>query len=158
MKERIAGNSNRRRGIYKLETPDFPCLFCGICCSKFQPQLTLTEAHDLADKLGVNWKRFLSEYTDPRWPGTQSYLLRHVNGACIFLRTAEDKKQKLCLVNAIKPSCCLEWKQGIDRSECLEGLKERLELNGGCIGKNLRLSGKDPAPLSVLFWLRKTLI
>jgi hypothetical protein len=135
MKESIAENSNCRRGIYKLETPDFPCLFCGICCSKFQPQLTLTEAHSLADKLGVSWERFRSEYFDPRWPGTQSYLLRHVNGACIFLHTAADKKQKLCLVNAIKPSCCLEWRQGIDRSECLEGLRESWNLTVDASGK-----------------------
>ena len=127
--------NNRKRQIYKLGISEIPCLCCGVCCSKFQPRLDLSEARTIAAHLGVNLERFLTDYTDPRWPGTRSLLLRHVNGACVFLRTSEEDKKKLCFIHSFKPSCCVEWKQGIDRSECLEGLKADWDLSVDYSGK-----------------------
>jgi Fe-S-cluster containining protein len=101
----------------------FPCICCGTCCSKYQPRLSKIEAHRIADKLKISWDQFRKEYTDPRWPGTQSFLIKHTNGACLFLKTSADKKQKICLIHDIKPDCCREWIQGPDRPECREGLK-----------------------------------
>ena len=118
----------RKRHIYKLEITEMPCLFCGICCSKFQPQISISEAKIIAAKLGVSFECFLEECCDSRWPGTRNSLLRRINGACVFLHPSEDRQKKLCLIHAFKPSCCVEWKQGKDRPECLEGLKTYWDL------------------------------
>ena len=128
MRKNIPGKNNRKRRIYRSKIPELPCLCCGVCCSKYQPQLNSTEAHTLADNLGINWESFLADYIDSRWPGTQTYLLLQVNGTCIFLRSQVDQKQKLCSIHRIKPSCCLKWRQGLERPECLEGLKKVWDL------------------------------
>ncbi len=135
MKESIPGNSNPRRRIHKLEMPEFLCFCCGVCCTKFQPRLSLIEARMLARDLGVSWKQFRAEYIDPRWPGSQSYLLRQIDGACIFLHAGGSSEPKLCSVHAFKPPCCTEWKAGTDRSECLEGLKNDWDLAIDSSGK-----------------------
>jgi Fe-S-cluster containining protein len=64
----------------------------------------------------------LFEYTDPRWPGTKSFLLKHVDGACIFLKADPSCKQFLCKIHGFKPACCLEWESGLNKQECLKGL------------------------------------
>jgi Fe-S-cluster containining protein len=118
----IIANSNTRPGCNELEISNTPCLRCGTCCCKFQPRIDLSEAHIICDKLGLTWERFLTEFTDPRWPGTLSLLIRHINGGCIFLTTSGDGKQSLCSIHDYKPSCCRDWKSGLDRIECQEGL------------------------------------
>ncbi len=143
VEETIIENNDRKRQIHKLEISEIPCFRCGTCCSKFQPQISLSEAHIIADKLGVSWRHFLADYIDPRWPGTRNFLLRHINGACVFLRVSSDQKQKLCSIHTFKPSCCQEWKPGIDRSECLDGLKTIWDLATGFLRKNLRYLEKD---------------
>ncbi len=95
---------------------------------KFQARLTLAEAHAIAETLGLSWERFREEYTDPRWPGTKSLLIRHYNERCIFLQPSGDTKQFLCSIQAFKPSCCKEWKPGWRQAECREGLKKRWNL------------------------------
>jgi uncharacterized protein len=85
--------------------------------------LTINEARSVAQKLGIDWERFLNEYTDRRWPGTRSYLLKHVDGACIFLSRTSDKYQKLCSIHEIKPACCREWTADPKNPECSEGLR-----------------------------------
>jgi Fe-S-cluster containining protein len=104
-------------GVY-----DFTCFRCGTCCSRYQPRLSLNEAHNLADKLKVSWEDFLEQYTDRRWPGTQSFLIRAHNDACLFLQTPANKKQRLCLIHLYKPACCREWQSGLDHPECRQGL------------------------------------
>jgi Fe-S-cluster containining protein len=99
------------------------CLCCGTCCSKFQPRLNLDEAHDITQKLDINWEQFIEEYADSRWPGTRSFLLRHKNGACIFLRHSPDNKQKLCFIHDFKPACCRDWQANLSHPECQQGLK-----------------------------------
>lgn len=135
MRKNIPGKNNRKRQIYRLKILEFPCLYCGVCCSKYQPQLDLAEAHILADNLGISWEGFMAGYIDPHWPGTQSFLLRHVNGVCVFLRATGDEKRKLCLIHNIKPTCCLKWKPAVDHSECLEGLKNGWDLTLDSSGK-----------------------
>ncbi len=135
MKESIPGNSNLRRRTHRLEMPEFLCVCCGVCCTKFQPQLNLIEARKLALNLGVGWEHFRAEYIDPRWPGSRSYLLRQINSACIFLRATGSNGPKLCSIHAFKPPCCTEWKSGIDRSECVEGLKKVWDLTIDSSGK-----------------------
>lgn len=119
---------SRNRTIHKPEISEFPCLHCGTCCSRYQPQISLSEARTISIKLNISWESFISDYIDPRWPGTQSFLLRQINGACIFLKPTTDKKQHLCLIHDFKPACCLDWQPGINRSECLDGLKANWDI------------------------------
>lgn len=99
------------------------CLCCGTCCSKYQPRLSIDEARSISQKLGIEWERFLSEYCDRRWPGTRSYLLRHVDGACIFLSPDSGRLRKICRIHDIKPDCCREWTADLKNPECREGLQ-----------------------------------
>jgi Fe-S-cluster containining protein len=91
----------------------------------FQPRLSLDEAKAIAAKLNLGWEYFISEYTDPKWPGTQSFLIRKNQDACLFLKTDTVSKQSRCQIHTIKPACCREWKQGLNRPECQQGLKTR---------------------------------
>lgn len=40
---------------------------------------------EIADELGFDWDKWLDRYVGHRWPETDSFLLRHYNGACVFL-------------------------------------------------------------------------
>jgi Fe-S-cluster containining protein len=104
------------------------CLRCGTCCAKYQPRLSLAEAHRIADTLGVSWQYFADEYSDKRWPGIRSLLVRQKNGFCAFLKTSPPEEQPLtvdCLIHDFKPACCREWKTGLHRPECQQGLKNQ---------------------------------
>lgn len=113
---RCASNSN---------FSDFACLCCGTCCSRYQARVELSEIDEIAQNLGISNEQFIQQYTDPRWPGTRSFLIRHVDSVCIFLKPSEDGQVRLCSIHAFKPACCLEWQAQADRSECQEGLNRR---------------------------------
>jgi len=83
----------------------------------------LDEGRSIAQKLGLSWDRFLDEYTDKRWPGTRSFLLKHQDGACIFLSRPADNQTRLCSIHNFKPACCLEWKADLKNAECREGMQ-----------------------------------
>ncbi len=104
------------------------CFRCGTCCTKFQPQISLAEAQVLTQKLHISWEIFLQDYADSRWPGTMSFLLKHHDGACIFLTRSSDAKQSFCLIHAFKPACCRDWKAGLENPECREGLQDNWQL------------------------------
>ena len=129
------------------------CFCCGTCCSKYQPRLSLAEARLLTQKLGLSWECFLSEYADSRWPGTASYLLRHRNGACLFLSRSPDSKQNLCLIHAFKPECCRDWAAGPEKPECRQGLKKNWQLTLEPDGK---ISG-DPDKMEAFERYRESL-
>jgi Fe-S-cluster containining protein len=132
----------QKQGFSKIENNQISCICCGTCCSKYQARLSLPEARRTAANLEIEWDQFLIKYTDSRWPGTESFLIRHVNGACMFLQSSNNKKQKLCLIHAFKPECCKEWAAGIDKPECRQGLetvwgfevKPSEQISGGCDG------------------------
>ena len=100
----------------------FPCFCCGVCCTDFQPHLELAESRLIADRLGMSLQLFLDECTDPRWPGTETHLLRHVDGKCLFLEQQAGKAKWLCRIHAFKPDCCLRWAAGAEKNECRKGL------------------------------------
>jgi hypothetical protein len=75
-----------------------PCFRCGVCCTRYQVRLSLVEARQIADELGLDWDEWLDRYVDQRWPGTDSFLLRHCNGACVFLERIESRNVTRCLV------------------------------------------------------------
>ncbi len=104
---------------------EFVCLCCGTCCSRYQPRVTLKEVASIAQNLKITSDEFIKLYTDHRWPGTQSFLIRQVNSVCCFLKPSEDGKLKLCSIHTFKPGCCLEWQAGASRPECQEGLNQR---------------------------------
>jgi Fe-S-cluster containining protein len=97
---------------------------CGTCCQKYQPWLTPTEVTEIAGKLNITPQKFLSDYTDQRWPGTESFLLVHVNDACIFMETRPDTNLCLCRIHSFKPASCRAWAAGTHKSECQNGLKK----------------------------------
>jgi Fe-S-cluster containining protein len=108
--------------ISEWGTAVFPCFCCGICCTDYQPHLDKRESQSIADHLGITLQKFLDDCTDPLWPGTDTHLLRHVDGMCLFLERKEEKAKWLCRIHAFKPDACLEWAAGLEKKECRRGL------------------------------------
>jgi len=109
----------------KSKSLEFVCLCCGTCCKRYQPRISLTEANSIAGNLNISPDEFIKQYTDHRWPGTQSFLIQHVNSGCIFLKPSEDGNLFLCSIHSFKPDCCLDWQASADREECQEGLSKK---------------------------------
>lgn len=101
-----------------------PCFRCGVCCTRYQVCVNRYEAQRLADHLDLNLEVFLRDYTDPRWPGTENFLIRHRDGACVFLENIPGTKLTGCCIHDVRPQDCRNWTPGIDRSECLRGLEK----------------------------------
>ena len=102
--------------------PLIECFRCGICCTKYQVNLSLAEGQRIADELGFVWEEFLSRYVDKSWPGIKNFLLRKRNGACVFLERIEDSNVTHCLIYHIRPSSCIDWAPSLCRRECQKGL------------------------------------
>jgi Fe-S-cluster containining protein len=98
------------------------CFRCGVCCVKYQAYMTLREAKKIARAMGEPWDLWRAKYTDPRWPGTESLLLIHRDGACVFLKREDNGNCSRCLIYNIRPSACKSWLAGWDKQECREGL------------------------------------
>lgn len=97
------------------------CFRCGICCMKYQVRLTTTEAGVLARNLGLSLPEFIDNYTDPRWPGNDTYLLKHENGACVFLQSEGNQIITSCRIHNFRPQDCRNWIAGWDKPECRKG-------------------------------------
>ncbi len=111
------------------------CLRCGECCTRFQAYVTLQESKRIAREMGETWSAWRAKYTDPRWPGTESFLIIHQNGACIFLKRDESGKTTRCLIHSYKPASCKSWIAGWDKRECREGLSKNWGLTLNQEGK-----------------------
>ena len=61
---------------YKPKELSIPCFCCGVCCTRYQVCLSLVEARQIANELGLAWDDWLDLYVDQSWPGTNSLLLR----------------------------------------------------------------------------------
>ncbi|MCX6013138.1 MAG: YkgJ family cysteine cluster protein [Chloroflexi bacterium] len=105
----------------KLDSFDF-CLQCGTCCRKFLICLTYDEAKQIATGLQISFEDFEKTYIDPIWPDPNIYLLKRVNGACIFLKQAHELPVYRCSVHEFKSDGCLAFKPGLHKPECIEGL------------------------------------
>lgn len=142
--DRSLDQNNRNRRYSPLKISEIPCLRCGSCCRSYQPWLTLAEIDQLADRLGISVSRFIADYTDRRWPGTQSYLLLHRDAACLFLEVSPAARQSLCRIQAFKPACCRAWNSSLYKPECQVGLRNRFGLavdpQGGIFGNQADLS------------------
>jgi len=102
--------------------PLIACFRCGICCTEYQVNLSLTEGQRIADRLELVWEEFLNRYVDKSWPGINNFLLRKRNGACVFLERVEGSKVTRCRIHAFRPSSCMDWVPSLYRRECQRGL------------------------------------
>ncbi len=100
------------------------CFCCGVCCSKYQVQMTIDEAHKIANKLRIDWDKFEAEYIDNSWPGVRTVLLRHSGGHCIFLEPQPGGKVFFCRIQPFKPRSCIEWNASLAKKDCREGLSQ----------------------------------
>ncbi|MEN8613796.1 YkgJ family cysteine cluster protein [Dehalogenimonas sp. THU2] len=104
------------------DNPALTCFCCGVCCSKYQVQMPLEEAHRIAATLGIGWEEFQREYLDPAWPGVRTVLVRHAGGHCLFLERQPDERVFFCRIQAFKPASCIEWQADLSKQDCREGL------------------------------------
>jgi len=104
------------------------CFYCGVCCSKYQAQITLAEARCIATKLSLTWQEFVDRYLDPRWPGVDTFLTRHVDGACVFLDWHNGRQYGFCRIHSYKPKLCSDWEANTSKIECRRGLKNLWDL------------------------------
>ena len=111
------------------------CLRCGECCTRYQAYVTLQESRRIAREMGETWPVWLAKYSDPRWPGVESFLLIHQKRACIFLRRDEGGKTTRCLIHTVKPAACKSWLPGWEKRECREGLSRNWGLTVKSNGK-----------------------
>ena len=100
------------------------CFRCGVCCIKYQARVSLEEGERIAAGLGLSWDDFREKYTDPRWPGTASFIFRHSGGACVFLKRESNLPSAYCLIHSFKPSACSDWRESPGQMECREGLSK----------------------------------
>lgn len=108
---------------------EFSCIMCGTCCSHYQVRLTLSEARHISEHLGFDWEEFSRRYTDKRWPGSNSLLLKHNQYGCVFLKRSSGEKIAKCSIHSFKPDSCKEWTPGVFRHECQSGLKNLWNIN-----------------------------
>ena len=118
---------------------DIPCFRCGVCCIRYQVRVSRAEAQQIAEQSGITLDEWLERYADKRLPGVESVLIRQQRGACVFLERT-GRNQRGCSINAIKPASCQEWKAGLQRWECQEGLLKYWRLKVDTAGK---LKGSD---------------
>ncbi len=98
------------------------CFRCGVCCTRYQPPVTLAEAETIATALGISLNAFLDMYIDDSWPGSEYYLLDTYDEACVFLEYDRGSKVASCRIHSLRPQACKEWAASLSRKECQEGL------------------------------------
>jgi Fe-S-cluster containining protein len=104
----------------KRETSRMECRRCGVCCTKHQAFVTPADIDRIIKYLGITLKEWDELYDDTRWQYSEYRLIKHVNGACAFLRF--DEGLATCLIHEVKPDCCAKWQAGPDKRECREGM------------------------------------
>lgn len=123
----------------ELGAPFFPCFRCGECCKKYRARLSLAEAREIANRLGIAWAEFSETYLENCWPEAQSFTIARRNGCCIFLRS-DDCFKSSCAIHGFKPLSCREWNPSLFRKECQEGLRRHWGLR---VSPSGRLEGAD---------------
>ncbi len=100
--------------------PAMTCRRCGVCCTRHQAFVGPADIARITAYLGItrdDWDRL---YDDPRWRYTEYRLIRHVGGACAFLRF--EAGLAACAIHPVKPGCCAAWQADPAKNECREGL------------------------------------
>ena len=109
---------------YKPKELSIPCFRCGVCCTRYQVRLSLVEARQIANELGLAWDEWLDLYVDQSWPGTNSLLLRRCKGGCVFLEHIKGSNMTRCIIQPFKPLSCREWRPSLYQRECQQGLAQ----------------------------------
>ena len=122
--EQMVSVSNANEGGYKPKELSIPCFRCGVCCTRYQVRLSLVEARQITNELGLAWDEWLDLYVDQSWPGTNSLLLRRCKGGCIFLEHIKGCNMTRCIIQPFKPSSCKEWRPSLYQRECQQGLAQ----------------------------------
>ena len=107
------------------------CRRCGVCCTRHQAFVNPMDIDRIVEYLGITLKDWDKLYDDPRWQYSEYRLIRHVNGACAFLKY--EGGLSACAIHSVKPECCVKWQAGLDKKECRERMekKESREHSGG---------------------------
>ena len=101
------------------QTP-IPCFRCGICCTCYQPPLTIEDVDSIASALGVSRSKCIFKYAR-KAPIKEGYLLKHTKKGCVFLAWDADGKAG-CTIYPSRPKACREWIPSLAKPECREGL------------------------------------
>ena len=99
--------------------PPVECFRCGVCCIRYQPQLTTEESETIATGLKISIDDFLSSYVQFTNIG---YLLRRSERGCVFLSREKDDSGDSCAIYPFRPKICRDWVASLSRPECQEGL------------------------------------
>jgi Fe-S-cluster containining protein len=113
----LSGEDNIKDSNFKAENME--CRRCGVCCTRHQASVRPEEIQRITAFLGITEGDWEKLYDDPRWEYDNYHLIRHVNGACAFLKWEEGLAT--CAIQSVKPACCTEWQPGPEKKECLEG-------------------------------------
>jgi Fe-S-cluster containining protein len=102
------------------ERAPVPCFRCGVCCTCYQPPLSLEDIDGIASVLGTSRSECISKYT-VKVPIKEGYLLKQTGSGCVFLAWDADGRAR-CSIYASRPRACREWIPSLSKPECLEGL------------------------------------
>jgi Fe-S-cluster containining protein len=94
------------------------CRRCGVCCTWHQAFLTPEDTDRITKHLGITEAEWDELYDDPRWRYSEWRLIKHVDGACAFLKW--EGGLSACAIHSVKPECCAKWQSGLDKKECRE--------------------------------------
>ena len=95
----------------------------------------MKESKIIATHLGISLQKFFDDYTDPRWPGTDTHLLLKKDGMCLFLKQEEEGAKWLCRIHTFKPDVCRQWTASPEKKECRKGLSRYWGLSVDNSGK-----------------------
>ncbi len=90
--------------------------------------------------MGITYPTFRKKYLQ-KYPMKDGYLIRHEHGACIFLKFEDGLAG--CVIHQFKPEACRNWKAGLEKPECREGLRQKAETARLIPPPVLRLTGDD---------------
>jgi Fe-S-cluster containining protein len=111
----------KRRLIEKTEV--MACRRCGVCCTTYQAFVTPADLERIIVYLGISMEDWDRLYDDLKWKYSEYRLIKHVGGACAFLRY--DNGVAACEIHPVKPACCAKWKPDLERWECREGMERK---------------------------------
>ena len=104
-------------------TQPIECRRCGTCCTLHQAFLTPADLERITKHLGITVEEWDRLYDDPRWTYSEWRLIKHVDGACAFLKWEGGLSG--CTIHSVKPECCARWQSGLDKKECREGMGKK---------------------------------
>lgn len=96
------------------------CFRCGICCTCYQPPLTVKDIDSIASTLGISRSKCISKYAH-KAPIKEGYVLKCTEKGCVFLARDTDGKA-CCNIYSSRPKACREWVPSLSKPECLQGL------------------------------------